>query len=225
MTTKVVSRKFVLEPSARGSEVGLVREERLAVEMLSVGAAAGGVAGVVGARCHRVLDHLLKVTDAKALEEAAKAASDLGVLFALLGRAEVAALPTEVDALAGARLRGVAQKRELLQRDGGSKTTAEVAAMLKVSPQAITKRRKQGKLIAVELGTKGFHYPVWQLDLLGLDEVLAVMRVRDGWEQIGFFLNPNDALGGKRPLDVMRRKQVALAKVVEAAQEYGEAGA
>lgn len=183
-----------------------------------------GVVGIVESRCQRVIDSLLTL-DLVVLTEAAKAPSDLAVLSYLLCRPELALLPLSMDPLVAARLRGFEQKQDLLQSDGGSKTTAEVASLLQVSPQAITKRRKAGTLIAVELGTKGFHYPVWQLDLPGLDAVLKVMRDRDPWEKLGFFLNPNDALEGKRPLDALRRKQIQLELVVRAAKTYSEQGA
>ena len=175
-------------------------------------------------RCSRVIDLLLALPE-DILAEAAKEVSDLGVVTYLLSRPEMVAVPATPDPLAGARMRGIAIESALLQAEGGSKTTAEVAALLHVSPQAITKRRHEGKQIAVELGTKGFHYPVWQLGLPGLDAVLKVMRERDGWDKINFFLNPSDALGGKRPLDALRRKQIPVALVVEAAKGYGEAGA
>ncbi len=183
-----------------------------------------GVKGIVESRCQKVIDSLLKL-DVSVLTEAAKAPSDLAVLSHLLCRPEVASLPLCMDPLVAARLRGFEQKQKLLQSDGGSKTTAEIASMLQLSSQAITKRRKEGKMIAVELGTKGFHYPVWQLDLPGLNAVLKVMRDRDGWEKLSFFLNPNDALEAKRPLDALRRKQIPVELVVEAAKAYGEQGA
>lgn len=122
-------------------------------------------------------------------------------------------------------MRGMERKRELLQAEGGSLSTAEVAEALQVTPQAITKRRKEERLIAMELGTKGFHYPAWQIDLPELDLVLRELRGRDEWEKINFFLNPNDNLGDKRPLDVLRRKQVPIDQVVSAARVYGEQGA
>jgi len=183
-----------------------------------------GVKSIVQSRCQRVIDSLLKL-ETSVLTEAAKSPSDLAVLNYLLCRPEVAALPLPADPLAAARLRGLELKQNLLQSDGGSRTTAELAAILQVSPQAITKRRNEGKLIAVELATKGFHYPAWQLDLPGLNPILQAMRDRDGWEQISFFLNPNDALAGKRPLDALRRKQIPVELVVEAAKAYSEQGA
>ena len=180
--------------------------------------------GIVEFRCQRVIDSLLKM-DLGVLTEAAKAPSDLAVLSYLLCRPELASFSFSLDPLVAARLRGFEQKQKLLQSDGGSKTTAEIASMLQVTSQAITKRRNEGKMIAVELGTRGFHYPVWQLDLPGLDAVLKVMREKDGWEKLSFFLNPNDALEAKRPLDALRRKQIPVALVVEAAKAYSEQGA
>ena len=75
---------------------------------------------------------------------------------------------------------------------------------------------RQGTLLAVELGKKGFHYPVWQLDLPEFDTVLAELRQWDAWTQLSFFLNPHGLLEGKTPLAVLRgseRAQAAAAGV------------
>ena len=201
-------------------------EEKLRLEFsdFPMRTEAYGVRAVVWERCQRAIGSLATL-DESVLLEAAKAPNDFAVLSYLLGRPETAVLPLTEDPLAKARMRGIELKRELLDSEGGTKTTAEVAALLKVTPQAITKRRNEATIIAVQLGTKGYHYPAWQFGVKGIEIVLKEIRDLDGWEKISFFLNPNDALDGKRPLDALRRRQIPLEVVIQAAKAFGEAGA
>jgi hypothetical protein len=129
-----------------------------------------------------------------------------------------------------ARLRGAIAQRELLSADGGALSGAEVAARLGVTRQAVDKRRKAGQLLAVELPRRGLRYPAWQLAgtrpggvLPGVVEALAALRDHDSWAQARFFVTGNVRLGGKRPLDRLRRGDVAA--VLRAAHAFGDHGA
>ena len=136
-------------------------------------------------------------------------------------------MPSAHDPLAKARLRGVLAQRELLDADGGALSVAELAKALGVSRQAIDKRRKGGQLLALEVGKRGYLYPAWQLGrtglLPGLAEVLAALQADSPWATARFFVSGNDRLGGKRPLDVLRKGNVVA--VVAAAEAFGEHGA
>jgi hypothetical protein len=131
------------------------------------------------------------------------------------------------DPLAKARLRGALAQRELLAADGGALSGAELATLLGVSRQAIDKRRKAGQLLAVELPRRGYLYPAWQVTeagvLPGVVEVLAALRAHDAWAQARFFVTGNLRLGGKRPLDRLRRGDVEA--VLRVARTFGEHGA
>jgi hypothetical protein len=131
------------------------------------------------------------------------------------------------DPLGKARLRGALAQRELLSGDGGALSGAEVATLLGVSRQAVDKRRKAGQLFAVELPRRGYLYPAWQLTgtgvLPGVAEVLAALRHLDPWAQARFFVSGNARLGGKRPLDRLRRGD--LDAVLRAAGAFDEHGA
>ncbi len=175
-------------------------------------------------RANRALSRL-KNCDESLLMQAIEAPSDYGVLSFLLSQPEVLALPQVLDPLAGARMRGIEFKRQMIECEGGAKSTSEVADLLKVSPQAVNKKRALGKFISVELGKKGFYYPVWQFGLAGLEAALNAMPEADGWTRMNFFLNPNDGLDGERPLDVLRRDGAPLDLVVKAAEAFGEHGA
>ena len=131
------------------------------------------------------------------------------------------------DRLAKARLRGAVAMREVLGGDEGALTVGEVAKLLDISRQAVDKRRKVRRLLGVEVPKRGVLYPAWQFTrtgtLAGVGEVLAALHEHDSWAQARFFVTENDRLGGKRPLDVLRRGK--LERVLDAASVFGEHGA
>jgi hypothetical protein len=174
-------------------------------------------------RAMRAIRVLSQTLDETALLQALTASTDTGVLARSLVRDESL---EEADPLLAARLRGMNAKREILQSHGGTVSGAKAAEILHISRQAVDKRRLQGKLIAVELGKKGFHYPIWQFDLPGLEEVLAELQGHDAWTQLSFFLNPHGLLDGKTPLDALRAKDRKrwLAEVKRAAATLTENG-
>jgi hypothetical protein len=96
--------------------------------------------------------------------------------------------------------------------------------LLKISRQAVDKRRRENKLLGLELGKKGYHYPSWQFDLRGLEQILAALGGRDQWEKLSFFLNPSAILGDRTPLTVLRGEKDHLPDIVNAAVSYGEQG-
>jgi len=105
--------------------------------------------------------------------------------------------------------RGVAAKTELRKQAGGFKPTNWVAAHLGISRQAVDKRRRTGKLLAVEERKGEFAYPLCQFTpngtLPGLEETLAAFRVDDPWERLAALVNPSPALGGTAVVDVLRQ--------------------
>lgn len=101
--------------------------------------------------------------------------------------------------------------------------------MLGVTQQAVDKRRRAGKLLAVPVG-RGYRYPAWQFDergrggvLPGLEEVLESFGVEEPWMRASFFLRRNGRLDDRRPLDVLREGEMEAVK--RAARAYGEHGA
>lgn len=166
----------------------------------------------------------LNLLDESTLVEATKASSDYSVLVSALTTEEALAPIRSLDPLAGARLRGFDAKRRLLEEEGGCVSSSDAAEIIKVTRQAVDKRRSEGKLLALELGKKGYHYPVWQFELRGLERVLAVLPGLDSWQKLSFFLNPNDLLDDKSPLEALRDETMPLEAVERAAQSYGEHG-
>lgn len=166
----------------------------------------------------------LKSLDEKKLVEAVKAPTDYSVLVSALNNEEALATARDSDPLAAARLRGIEAKRKLLESEGGAVSSAKAAQILKVTRQAVDKRRKEGKLLGLELGKRGYLYPSWQFGLKGLEDVLSALEGQDFWGRVSFFLNPNDVLEDETPLGVLT-KGGNIDEVIRAAKVYGEHGA
>lgn len=167
----------------------------------------------------------LQLLDESRLAEAVQAPTDFSVLLSALNAEEALAGIRAHDPLAGARLRGLEAKSKLVEAGGGSLSSAEIAKALKITRQGVDRRRKERKLIAVELGRKGFRYPTWQIGLPHLTKALDALGDRDGWEQLAFFLNPSALLEDRTPLDVLQGGKPDVAEVLRAASAYGEQGA
>jgi hypothetical protein len=132
-----------------------------------------------------------------------------------------------VDPLLDARLRGIAARQRLVEGHGGALTADEVAKLLNITRQAVDKRRRNGQLLAVELGRRGYYYPAWQFGesgtLPGLENVLKALTDDDPWMQLAFFIAPNPRLDGRAPYQALAGGR--LEAVLIAAQAYGEQGA
>ena len=146
--------------------------------------------------------------------------ADLEELIEVLGRPEVLADLRRRDPLAAARLRGLRAKKRLLESEGGAVSGRELAQALGITRQAVDKRRLAGKLIGIDLGKRGYAYPVWQIGLNGMDAVLAELDEVDPWTQALFMLSANNWLNGETPLAMLRRGE--LDEVLNAARLYGE---
>ena len=146
--------------------------------------------------------------------------ADLEELIEVLERPEVLADLRRRDPLAAARLRGLRAKKRLLEAEGGVVSGRELAQAIGITRQAVDKRRLAGKLIGIDLGKRGYAYPVWQIGLDGIDAVLAGLDEYDPWTQALFMLSANSWLNGETPLAMLRRGE--LEAVLAAARLYGE---
>ncbi|URD53589.1 hypothetical protein [Chroococcidiopsis sp. CCNUC1] len=131
------------------------------------------------------------------------------------------------DPLERARLRGIAARERLLNAEGGSLTISQVEELLSISRQAIHKRCRKGKLIALTTSKRGYLFPKWQFTengvLSGLESVLAALDESEPWMQAAFMLNPNIWLDGASPLEMLRQGKIE--DVLVAARASGEQGA
>ena len=190
-------------------------------------AGAGPVRAAFLARALNALARLTPEIGDDVLGDAAGAESDYGVLARALASPNALGTLLVDDPLAGARVRGLAMRQELLQRDGGTLTSEQVAAHLGLSRQAVDKRRRAGRLIGLNVGRRGYAYPAWQFSeggvLPGLEAVLTSLSVHDPWMRSAFFLSGDPRLESERPLDELRRGNVEAVR--RAAAGYGEHGA
>jgi hypothetical protein len=125
-----------------------------------------------------------------------------------------------------ALLRGVEEKRRLVNIEGGTLSAGEVAQVLGITRQAVDKQRRGHKLLGLRVG-QTWRYPAWQFvdgaPLAGLDRVLTGLRDVSPWTVAAFIVGRHARLGGRRPLDLLRKGEVTL--VVDAARAYGTHGA
>lgn len=141
-----------------------------------------------------------------------------------LGRGE-----SHESKLARATIRGIEARQELAQAEGGSLSSDDTSRLLGISKTAVLKRLEAGRLLAWrEERLQAARFPAWQFNqrgqvLAGIEEVLSILNQDerlDAWGKILFFLRETSALGGRRPLDLLREGR--LKDVSLAAQAYAE---
>lgn len=158
-------------------------------------------------RFETVFDQVFENADAGTIERAVAAPSNFGaVVRALNETAASIASVADLDPLAAAYARGAEQKAELLKRTGGAMSVNEVASLLGITRQAVDKRRREGKLIAVPKGSD-FAYPAVQFDddtvIAGLRELLSELG-SSSWVALSFLTERSDQLNGHSPLQVLK---------------------
>ena len=182
---------------------------------------------VFASRALQAVVELARELPNERIEEATNAANDYLVLLSAMNTPSVVAQLTEKDPLAAAKLRGVEGQQNLLKAGGGVLSAEEAAQLLGISRQAVDKRRKQGQLLGLVQGRRGYAYPAWQFEngrtIRNLEQALEALRGHDPWMKVAFFLNGNDRLDGKSPLELLRAGDSD--RVLSAAAEYGEQGA
>jgi len=180
------------------------------------------------ARSIRGVISLVLNMESSAVQKAVAESTDLGVLLSAMESKSGLTLITRNDPLAAARLRGLQMKLDLLERAGGALQPREVAVLLRMSRQAVGKRRMAGTLLGVPTGRRGYEYPACQFVdggvVGGLAEVLSAFDEDvDPWMRLAFLMTANDSLGGELPMDALRRGEVNA--VARAARIHGEHGA
>lgn len=215
-------------------EVTEHRLERLAQRIPdnTVGAAVRLFGAVVeshgkAAFAARALDALAEIaerSDEASLIDAAGASSNVSTLLQVLERPEAWATVATMDPLTLPRIRGLRAQDWILQTEGGTLSGAQIGSALGITRQAVDKRRKQGTLIGLDLGRRGFAYPAWQISatgtLPGLTAVLAELADETPWGRAAFLLTSNVWLDGATPLAVLRRGEIE--PVVNAARWFGD---
>jgi hypothetical protein len=216
------------DPGLAAASVGEVRRARPARRRGPVKSYnAESLRATLLGRAREALVDVVRHLERSELTEALAAPTDAATLLHALTRPGVAGVFTVADPLAKARLRGLARRDALLEAEGGALSSESFAERLHVTRQAVDKRRLAGKLLALDIGRRGYLYPTWQLVpegvLPGLEDTLEALRAHPPLAKARFFLDTNARLGGDRPLDLLRRGEVA--PVLRAATAFAEQGA
>jgi hypothetical protein len=167
------------------------------------------------ARATTALKLIAERADETSLERAVAAPTDAGALaramsdYPGIGDAAV----DELDPLAAAIARGAEQKVEILRQGGGALPVSDVAKLLGISRQAVDKRRREGKLLAVPRGAD-YVYPACVFAdgeiVPGLTEILAQFGPQRSWTVLAFLVTPDDRLGALSPLEALQKKEAKL---------------
>ena len=174
---------------------------------------------------------LVRTLDDSHVGDATSAPSDLEALLVALQAASHEELYSQTEsALLQARLRGRAQKRELLAANGGTVSSTEMGELLGgITRQAVDLKRQRGELLAVKTANR-WAYPLWQVEngqpVEGLSATLSALEDHDPWMQLQFFFRSNPRLEDERPVDLLIEGADAqrLDQIVEAAHAYGSHG-
>lgn len=177
---------------------------------------------------HRALPLLLRMAEnapADVLKASIAAPTDVGVLARVLTDAAARDEIRALDPLAAAFARGALLQDELLEQAGGTWTVSDVANHLKVSRQAVDKRRRRGTLLAVRVGDV-YAYPVCQFDesgvIDGLPGVLQAMRTESGWTKLSLLFS--HVLTGDEETILEAVKTGRAEEALHAASTWGEHG-
>lgn len=129
------------------------------------------------ARTLTAVANMVEAADEKVEIDAVGAPSAYEVLIQALDQPKILDALRERDPLAPARIRGLRARERLLAAEGGTCSVQEVADLLGLTRQAVDKRRKAGKLLAVTMGKQWHVFPAWQFVpsgvLPGVEDVLA----------------------------------------------------
>jgi hypothetical protein len=117
-------------------------------------------------------------------------------------------------ALAQAFDRAEERKVELLKR-ADMLNGEQLAAELGLSRATVDNRRQEGKLLALEFGSKrGFRFPQWQRDLVeepdiraSFEAVLNRLAPVGPWSRYRFFVQSAPELDGRTPVEALRAGQ------------------
>jgi hypothetical protein len=167
-----------------------------------------GMRRVFSQRLHEVVDRVVETADLATIEKVLSMAdpfSGMGVAMHQAATTDAAALR---DPLAGARLRGVEAREQLIDEAGGLLRLSQVADRLGVTPQAVTGRRLRETILAVPMPNGEWVYPACQfadVDLVsGIDAfVRAFADDVDPWTKLSVLIAPSRRFGGKSALDLL----------------------
>jgi hypothetical protein len=166
------------------------------------------------ARASAALKRIAERADESSLQRAVAAPTDAGALArAISDYSGGSGAVEDLDPLAALIARGAEQKVELLKHAGGALPVSNVAKLLGISRQAVDKRRREGKLLAIPRGAD-YVYPACEFAddgvVPGLAEILGQFGLQRSWAALAFLVTPDDQLGGLSPLKALQRNDARL---------------
>ena len=177
-------------------------------------------------RTTRALRRIAERMSQERLVAAVAAPTDADALFMSLRESVAIAAEIELDKpdpMTEAHLRESEMKREMLKSEGGALTAYELSKHLGITPQGLGRKRFRNQVFWLRIGD-GYVFPAFQVGenglLPGTREVLDAFAVEDPWMRVKFMLRSNQQLGGKRPLDLLRKGEIA--ELAKAAAAYGD---
>lgn len=178
-------------------------------------------------RLVKAFAEVAKELDERVAGEAVSESSDVLSFVRLLEQPVILENLARSDVLAPARLRGVTARQQLLELAGGTLSSEEVAKTLGLTRQAVEKRRRARRLLALSVGKRGYRYPTFQFvdgqPLPSLESVLLALKDQDAWTQLAFFVNRRSDLDDQTPVALLEKNEIRA--VLAAAESVGEQGA
>jgi len=198
----------------------------------AIAARMRGIKGVRAAFVERSATAIARIAtsaDEHTLQDALAAATDVGTLATALSDAAVVGPSiNQLDPMATLIARNIEHKAKLLGRAGGLLDVRQVADLLGVRRQAVDKRRRERKLLAVPRGAD-FRYPAAQFAegevVRGLPQILQTIGLEGPWGTLEFLLEPDAELEGESPLAWLKRHPDRLEPVLRLARAAGDHGA
>lgn len=164
----------------------------------------------------------IRLRDDETVAAALKAPTDVEALSYVASEPATSPAVAELNPLADLLAEGAKVKQELLAEAGGAVGINDVAGILGITRQAVNKKRRAHRLIAVSHGHEHVYPAAQFLDGMlvpGLARALDVMPVRDPWMRLEWLLTADEELGGMSPLDALKAGRVE--EVIANARGYG----
>ena len=158
-----------------------------------------------------------------------KSSTDVDMLQSLLvnGDALAQLIQPICDPLAAARLRGARQRQEILSSPD-MLSAQQVAELLGISRQAVDLKRKNGQLLVLEGGGRGYKYPAWQFEegqvITGLVDILRRLVDISPWLQYRFLTRPDSWLQDRTPIEALKAGELAAVQAAASRYAAGEQG-
>jgi hypothetical protein len=154
-------------------------------------------------RTAHAIERLAAQADEATLVEAMAAPTDVGTLArVLVDVGAIASAVAEIDADAVDLAAEIQHRGDIIQRAGGTLSADDVGKLLNISRQAVDKRRRSNRLLALRQGGDWL-YPRAQFHehetIPGLADVIRDCAESGPWVTLEFLVTEDDVLSGLSP--------------------------